>query len=83
MEERTIEELQNLGDGNGVLGLGARLGVDPHKGLSNAVPDWSARVETYGANIFEERKLTPYWDFSWDSSQGHHQHRHRATGVIC
>ena len=64
MEERTIEELQNLGDGNGVLGLGARLGVDPLKGLSNAVPDWSARVETYDASIFEERKLTPHGRFS-------------------
>ena len=37
--------------------------MDPHKGLSNAVPDWSARVETYGANILEERKLTP--DRAW------------------
>ena len=40
--------------------------MDPHKGLSNAVPDWSARVETYGANIFEERKLTPYWRFIFE-----------------
>ena len=63
MEERTIVELQNLGDGNGVLGPCARLGVDPHKGLSNAVPDWSARVETLGANIFEERKLTHSGDY--------------------
>ena len=28
-KERSIEELQNLGDGNGVLGLCARLGLDP------------------------------------------------------
>ena len=31
--------------------------------LSNAVPDWSARVETLGANIFEERKLTHSGDY--------------------
>ena len=53
-KERSIEELQNLGDGYGVLGLCARLGLDPRKGMSNTVPDWSARVETFGANTFED-----------------------------
>ena len=37
-----------------ILGLCARLGLDPRKGMSNTVPDWPARVETFGANTFED-----------------------------
>lgn len=65
MEEKTIDDLMELTENKGVMGLCEMLGTDSENGLPKKVPDWDLREKQFGINEFEERKLTPYWKYLW------------------
>jgi P-type Ca2+ transporter type 2B len=63
MEEKTLPALDAISKGRGVRGLAELLGTDPEHGLDDPVSDFDLRLQTFGENCFEEKKLTPYWKY--------------------
>jgi len=62
-----MDELKKLTNGKGVEGLALSLGCNPKEGLPDPVADFNTRATVYGINQFEEKKLTPYWEYLWDA----------------
>lgn len=62
-----MEELNKLTGNKGAEGLAQSLGCHPKEGLPDPVADFQQRINAFGINQFEEKKLTPYWEYLWDA----------------
>jgi len=67
MEDCTVDSISELTKGGGAEVLARNLGCHPQEGLPDPVADFTQRCKTFGENVFEEKRLTPYWEYLWEA----------------
>lgn len=60
-----LEDLDRIGNGQGLAGVAKRLQTDLKAGLSEENLQFKERIDFYGGNYFAAKRLTPYCEYIW------------------